>query len=96
MNKRPFIGTCVENPFRDLDQLLQVINDAEEITMREFLSNTQASAEEVALPSIRFFKSRDYFWRSHPNVYFYTDYLSPHEYAGVEHFFSHRRVPHSE
>ena len=91
MGKRPFIGTCVENPFADLDMLLQVIDGEEEITRREFLNNAQASAEEVASPSLRFFKSRDYFWRSKPNVYFYRDYLPPHEYAGVEHFFSHRR-----
>jgi len=92
VNRRPFIGTCVENPFGDIHILDQVIGpDAEEITKREFLNNTQASAEEVASLSLRFFKSRDYFWRSKPNVYFYRDYLPPHEYAGVEHFFSWRK-----
>ena len=96
MNKRPFIGTCVENPFGDLEILLQVISDEEEITKREFLNNTQALPEEVASPDIRFFRSRDYFWRSKPNVYFYRDFLPPYEYAGVEHFFSHRRIPHYE
>ena len=91
MRRRPFIGTCVENPFGDIGMLDQVINDAEEITKREFLNNTLASIGEVASPGLRFFKSRDYFWRSEPNVYFYRDYLPPHEYAGVEHFFSFMR-----
>lgn len=92
--KRPFIGTCTENPFGDMDILLQVISDEERITRKEFLDNTQASTEEVASPDVEFFKSRDYFWRSRPNVYFYRDFLSPHEFAGVEHFYSHRRMPH--
>ena len=88
MRKRLFIGTCVENPFGSSAILDQVINDAEEITKREFLNNTLVG--EIAPLGLRFFKSRVYFWRSEPNVYFYRDYLHPHECAGVEHFFSNR------
>lgn len=92
MSKRRFIGTCVDNPFGDVYSLDGVLEREVEITKEEFLDNADATEEEVAAPGLRFFKSRDYGGRSKPNVYYYRDYLPPHEYAGVEHFFSNRRV----
>ena len=74
---KPFQGTCVDNPFGDIDTLCQVVENACKITKRTFLKHCDVHPE-----LIRQFNQwpRDYAFSKCQNVYFYT-------WSCIEHFY---------
>lgn len=77
MDMRGFQGTCVGNPFDDIDILCQVIEDAREITKQTFLRRCDVYPDTKK----EFTKwPRDYTFYKNKNVYFYT-------WSCIEHFY---------
>ena len=74
---KPFQGTCVGNPFDDIDTLCQVVENADAIAKRTFLKHCDVDPdtkkEFTQWP-------RDYAFFKNKNVYFYT-------WSCIEHFY---------
>ena len=41
--KKQFIGDCIRNPFGDVNLLMDIVQDANEISMKTFLKNCNVS-----------------------------------------------------
>jgi homoaconitase/3-isopropylmalate dehydratase large subunit len=44
MRKKSFIGSCVNNPFKDVNLLMDITQDAKEISKETFLKNCAVPA----------------------------------------------------
>ena len=66
---KTFFWTCVENPFEDLKELEEVIDWAEETTMKEFIVDCDISNEILK----KFILYSNSFWfYKYNDIYFYT------------------------
>ena len=72
-----FIGTCIENPFSDINELIEIIDKAEEITSEEFIVNCDANDE--ILKQIKRFPY-DFNFHKNGNIYFFTHSMIEHFY----------------
>lgn len=77
MNKKEFIGTCVENPFRNLVQLQLVLDRKRRISQRTFLNDCIVSHPAKAM--MKCYPHDFAFYRS-KNIYFFV-------HSAIEHFF---------
>ena len=80
--KSQYIGSCVSNPFPDLETLENVIDDATEIDRNVFLSSCDVPEEVIR--SMREYPFDYGFYRSEHDgdtVYFFTE-------SAIEHFFA--------
>ncbi len=80
---KTFIGTCVGNPFRSVDDLCQVIDDAREISKKTFLKRCDVPSEQrqdfTDFPNdVSFFVYNGKIGRG---IYFYT-------WSMIEHFYN--------
>lgn len=75
---KEFIGTCVGNPFGTSEALDKIIDEAEEITIKEFLAVTEDITPELEL-EMRRYPDDFAFYRS-GNIYYY-------EWSAIEHFY---------
>ena len=57
-----FYGNCINNPFNDVEKLLNIINKAEEITTKEFVE--KCSIDNKILKEIIYFPNDFSFWKS--------------------------------
>ena len=77
METKEFIGTCVENPFRRIETLTKIVENAREITKRTFLK--YAIVHPDILANMRQFPDDYTFWKC-KNVYYY-------EWSAIEYFY---------
>ena len=80
--KSQYIGSCVNNPFDDLETLENVIDGATEISRKVFLSSCDVS-EDLIQSMLEFPFDYDYCQSKHDGgtVYFFT-------HSAIEHFFA--------
>ena len=78
--KGEFIGTCVENPFDRIELLVEVVENAKEITKRTFLKNNCVHPDIIK--EMRRFPN-DYMFYRNKNIDFY-------EWSAIEHFYERR------
>ncbi len=77
--KKFFQGTCVENPFRNVEELSEVTENAEEIEMREFIKNCQVDDVKTLSEFIEFGKPSFRFYKNN-NIFFFV-------WSCIEHFY---------
>lgn len=77
MGKKEFLGTCVGNPFGRIETLVEIIDNAKEITKETFLKH--CSVHSDILKEFRTYPN-DYGFYKNSNVYFYT-------WSAIEHFY---------
>jgi len=80
-NKKQFLGDCVHNPFDSKEELDNIINDAIEISKKEFLENVEIDIgdDDTMRRMIKeypndfeFFKNNDIYFLRHSAIeYFY-------------------------
>ena len=75
---KEFIGTCVENPFRRIETLVEIVDNAQEITKQTFLKHCFVHPDLLA--DMRRFPNDYSFWKC-KNVYYY-------EWSAIEHFYT--------
>ena len=77
MDKKQFYGTCVENPFGRIEELVKVIENAIEITKQTFLRHCFMSpGEKVEMKQY----PNDFEFYKYRNIYFYR-------WSAIEHFY---------
>ena len=74
---KEFIGSCVSNPFTDMEKLTDTIDNAEDITLREFIKECDVNLE--TLRSMIIFPT-SYTYHKNGDIYFYVN-------SAIEHFF---------
>ena len=77
--RKYYIGSCVNNPFKSTEKLMEIIDKAREITIKTFLRNVS-----VAPHNREGFKEypNDYtFHKSGKDIYFFT-------HSAIEYFYS--------
>lgn len=74
---REFIGTCVNNPFIDAEELSKVISKATRITRSSFLSEC---AVDKRLEKEMYKRPADFEFYRYNNIYFYR-------HSRIEHFY---------
>ena len=78
---KQFQGTCVDNPFRTLDRLNEVIDGGKEISRAMFVAQCNINTEGGFLRDLMKEYPRDYvYYKSIDGIYFYT-------WSAIEHFF---------
>jgi hypothetical protein len=77
MKSKEFQGTCVENPFRNIETLCDVVEKAIKITKRTFLQHCFIHCE--ILKNMKQFPN-DYEFFKYKNIYFYR-------WSAIEHFY---------
>ena len=75
---KEFIGTCVENPFGRIETLVEVTENAQEITKPTFLR--KCCIHPDTLKEMRQYPN-DYEFYRFKDIYFYT-------WSAIEHFYS--------
>ncbi len=83
MNQKNFIGSCVENPFDSVEQLSNVIDNAKEITLKEFSDNCDIKGIKLFNQSLsKCFKEFPHSFGFYKNgeIFFF-------ENSRIEHFF---------
>ena len=75
--RKQFIGTCVENPFKNVNQLINMIDNAREITKATFLKHCDVDID--ILREMKRFPN-DYMFCKNGQVYFFT-------WSAIEHFY---------
>lgn len=75
---KTFIGDCVGNPFRNIDKLSRVIDEARQITRRTFLKHCDVG-EELKKQTLEYPHDFSY-WQFQNRIYFFT-------HSCIEHFF---------
>jgi len=80
--KKQFIGTCVDNPFGDLETLENVIDGAVEIARAMFLASCDVSRELVR-DMLEYPFDYGFYQSEHEGntIYFFT-------HSAIEHFFA--------
>lgn len=77
MKTKEFIGTCVENPYGEIEILCEIIENAVEITKRTFFKHCFVDNETAK--TMRQYPN-DYEFFKCKNVYFYR-------WSAIEHFY---------
>lgn len=81
--KKTMIGTCVNNPFDNIEELTKVIDNSKDISQKTFLKRCEIAGLRVfdmPLPeALRDFPNDFEFYR-YRNIYFFT-------HSRTEHFF---------
>ena len=82
-DKTPF-GSCVDNPFDSVDELIEIIDNATEITFEEFIVECDTSGLGFEFDQCLKCTMRDYpndfsYYRNE-GIYFYV-------HSAIEHFF---------
>ncbi len=76
---KQFQGTCIDNPFRTLDRLNNVIDNGREISKAMFMA--QCNINEDGLRNLMKQYPHDFVYsKSIDGIYFYT-------WSAIEHFF---------
>lgn len=84
MEKKQYQGSCVDNPFHNINRLQEVIDDAKEITKKTFLSH--ADVDDFKIWGHQFKEllkrfPRDFVFYCYKNkIYFFI-------HSGIEFFF---------
>jgi len=74
---KQFMGTCVENPFGRIETLVEVVENAREITKQTFARHCAIHPD--ILKQMHQFPNDYEFYKYH-NTYFYT-------WSAIEHFY---------
>lgn len=74
---KEFIGTCVDNPFRDLGKLCEIIESGRKVSRKKFFDT--CNIEDELKKIMRKFVNDFCFFRS-GDIWFY-------EWSAIEHFF---------
>jgi len=77
MEKKTLIGTCVDNPFREMEKLEKIIDEAKKISKRTFFKRCEI-ALEIEEDIKRF--PNDYEFYKYQEIYFYR-------WSAIEHFY---------
>jgi hypothetical protein len=68
---KEYIGCCVDNPFNSLEELSNIIDNWEEITIKEFLLKTNIENIELLRDFILYPNS--FVFYKYNNIYFYEN-----------------------
>jgi len=77
MKTKEFIGTCVENPFERIERLVEITENAHEISKATFFKNCFVHPEFQQ--QMRQFPN-DYVFSAYRGIYFFT-------WSAIEHFY---------
>lgn len=75
--KKQFVGTCVNNPFNDVNTLMEIIDKSKEITKATFLKH--GDVENHLKVNMHVFP-QDYEFFKYKKIYFFT-------WSMIEHFY---------
>lgn len=76
--KKEFFWTCVNNPFKDIEILSEVIDNAKEISFKEFVKECNIE-KEILEEMIIYWSPSFSFWKN-GDIYFYV-------WSAIEHFY---------
>jgi len=79
--KKSFIGSCVDNPFRSVEALTDVIEKGQPISRRRFIRNTILDEDIIA--NMRYWIN-DYTYYLSGKIFFYEHSRIEYFYAKIE------------
>lgn len=86
MEKKYFIGTCVENPFEEMDALVNVVdNYSQVISKNEFLKHCFVDPE--IQEKIKQYPNDFEFYKSKTRL-FEIDFIYFYSHSGIEYFYA--------